>query len=261
MLSSVTQAALSFLSPHAINLVKTYSTPRIYLGFGMFGSYKNKDEEIWRIGYNSERLYGKYVKFNQKANQSTIENQLVKDLKEFAKLVEHYVIMPLNQNKKAAVLSYAYSVGIQNFKECNLLKLINTRATKDKIIKEWSPLINPIYVGSSDILKARRRSELNIYFAADKEVPLLVKHNCKLNKCLLNIAENFNGTPTQVKAIEYLEGKIFGWDQTGEVMKRFFRLWSQPQGGLGSPRNFGCSQIDQEEKVLDRLYKEFLQDS
>ena len=45
------------------------------------------------------------------------------------------------------------------------------------------------------------------------------------------------GTPTQVKAIEYLERKIVEWDENGEGMRRFFRLWNQEQGGLGSPKS------------------------
>jgi hypothetical protein len=53
----------------------------------------------------------------------------------------------------------------------------------------------------------------------------------------LNIADNYKGTPNQIKAIEYLERKVQEWDPTEEVVRRFFRYWNQDQGGLGSPKN------------------------
>jgi len=145
--------------------------------------------------------------------------------------------MPLNEKKKAAVLSYAHSVGLPAFKESVLLSLINSRASRKEIIREWSPYINrkDFY---SELTRERRRVELNTYLAADKEVPLFIKHNCQLKQCLLNVADNYKGTPNQIKAIEYLERKLLEWDPSQEVVRRFFRYWNQEQGGLGSPRNF-----------------------
>lgn len=144
--------------------------------------------------------------------------------------------MPLNAKKKAAVLSYAYSLGIPTFKECALLHLINSRATRKEIIREWSPYINRKNFYPEN-LRERRRVELNTYLAADKEVPLFIKHDCQMRQCLLNVAENYKGTPNQIKAIEYLERKLLEWDPSQEVVRRFFRYWNQEQGGLGSPRN------------------------
>jgi hypothetical protein len=145
--------------------------------------------------------------------------------------------MPTNLKKRAAILSYAHSVGLAIFKESPLLELINARASKNAIIREWSPLINPIYRHASPLLKDRRRVELNTYLAPDAQVPLFTEHKCVLKNCLLNIGESYSGTPNQIKAIEYLERKIVEWDPTGETIRRFFRYWSQEQGGLGSTRN------------------------
>ena len=82
----------------------------------------------------------------------------------------------------------------------------------------------------------QRRSELDLFLAADKEVPTLIKHNCKLNRCLLNIGTTYNGNINQIKAITYLEKKLLEFDPSGEVLRRFFRYWDQVPGGLGSPR-------------------------
>ena len=195
-----------------------------------------------------------------RATEKEIIEQLIKDLEEFAIKIQHYVVMPTAPKKRAALLSYAHSVGLANFKECQLLKLINKRASKNAIIKEWSPFINPAYRGTNPFLKERRRVELNTYLAPDDQVPLFTEHKCILKHCLLNIGESYMGTPNQIKAIEYLERKVLEWDPTGETVRRFFRYWNQEQGGLGSPKNLQypaasptCPVIE----VLDSIRAEF----
>jgi len=225
----------SFLNETGIELIKKYSPARTKIGFDRYASYQTELGD-WVIGYGSNSMFGKAINFTTRATQEEAEDQLLKDLIPFAALVEHYVQMPLNAKKKGAVLSYAHSVGIPTFKESNLLQLINRRASKTEIIKEWSPYINRKDYYPEN-LRERRRVELHTYLAPDAEVPLLCKHNCALKKCLLNIADTYQGTPKQVKAIEYLEKKIRDWDTNGEVINRFFRLWSEEQGGLGSPKN------------------------
>ena len=172
-----------------------------------------------------------------RATKKEIDEQLIIDLEDFADKVSHYVIMPTSLKKRAAILSYAHSIGLTAFKNSALLTLINDRASKNAIIKEWSPFINPIYRGASSLLRERRRVELNTYLAPDDKVPLFTEHKCVLKHCLLNIGETYMGTPNQIKAIEYLERKMLEWDPTGETIRRFFRYWNQEQGGLGSPKN------------------------
>ena len=43
------------------------------------------------------------------------------------------------------------------------------------------------------------------------------------------------------KAIEYLERKFNQWDPSGEVLRRFYRYWSEKPKGLGSPPHRGGS--------------------
>lgn len=211
--------------------------PRTYLGSGIYASYQEKGEDVWRIGYGSLKIKKHWVGFQEKATEKEICVQFIEDLKEFSQLVSHYIYMPLNDKKKAAVLSYAHSVGISTFKECKLLDLINSGAGKNALIKEWSPYINQADY-YPELTRNRRRVELNTYLAADKKVPLLIKHKCELNQCLLNIGENYKGTPNQIKAIEYLERKLLTLDSSEEIMRRFWRYWNQEPGGLGSPKNF-----------------------
>lgn len=233
--SSPDEKVSPFLNEVGIELIKRYTPARVYNGFGRFSPYKTEFGE-YCVGYGSKEMFGKAVFVGTSVTKKEIEDQLLKDLKPFAKLVEHYVLMPLNEKKRGALLSYAHSIGLAKFKECRLLELINSRASKIEIIKEWSPYINrkDFY---PENLRDRRRTELNTYVAPDSEVPLLFKHNCLMKQCLANLGESYQGTPTQMKAIEYLERKIVAWDKTGEVMRRFWRLWNQEQGCLGSPKN------------------------
>lgn len=223
-----------FFNQDGIKLIQLYTTPRIYLGSGRFGCYKEEGSDHYKIGYGSERIKKHAVNWHTKSTTKEINNQLIEDLKPFAEKVQAYVLVSLNNKKRAALLSYAHSIGLAAFKESYLLELINSYASKKLIIKEWSPLINSIYFGTDNKLKERRRVELNMYMAPDKEVPLFFEHKCKLNQCLLNIGESYLGTPNQVKAVEYLERKLLEFDPSQETLRRFWRYWNQEQGCLGS---------------------------
>jgi len=222
------------LTQKGIDLIKLYSVPRVCLTPGRYGSYRDYGESIWRIGYGSKNL-GKYiVNRSEVATQEQIDKQFVEDLKVFSNAIRDYVYVPLNNNKKAALLSFAHDLGIQSFKNCRLLELINSLASKTEIIREWSPYINKIWFSGGSRVVDRRRTELNLFYAADKEIPTQVKHNCQTEYCLLNLAETFNGAPNQIKAVEYLESKLLDWDPDGRSLRHFLRLWSQKPAGLGS---------------------------
>lgn len=223
------------LTQKGVDLIKKYTTPRTLLGTGRFGSYKEYGTGDWLIGYGSKTLKGRPLNFMDSGSREEIERQLIIDLREFSSLAAQYVFVKLNNNRKAALLSFAYSLGIASFKESRLLNLINSLAPKNEIIKEWSPYINMLWRSGGDTMINRRRTELDLYFAADKEIPTHVPHKCYSKQCLLNIAETFNGAPNQIKAIEYLEKKIDVWDESGEALRRFFRLWSEKPAGLSSP--------------------------
>ena len=209
--------------------------PCTNIGMGRYASYKEYGEDIWRIGYGSKKLGKRWLSATDKATEEEIDIQLEEDLKELSDLVAKYVFVPLNTNRKAAVLSFAYSIGISSFKTCRLLELINSSAGKTKIIREWSPYINQIWLSGGDLMRDRRRVELDTYYSADKEIPTLVPHRCRVKRCLLNLPETYTGVPNQLKAIEYLERKLTEWDPSGEVLRQFFRYWTQKPTGLGSP--------------------------
>ena len=225
----------SLFTEKGYQLTKKYTIPKTYLGMDRYAAYKDFGESDWRIGYGSKTIDDHYLDANDRATQSDIDKQFHIDLKIFSKEAEKYIFVNLNKNKRAALLSFAHSIGLCSFKSCRLLDLINSYASKNKIIKEWSPYINHIWMSGGDLMTSRRRTELDMYFAPDKEIPTLYPHKCHTEICLLNIAETFNNSPTQIKAIEFLEKKFKEFDPSGEVLRRFFHYWSKTPSGLGSP--------------------------
>ena len=224
-----------FLTRKGINLIKSHTLPRTFIGMGRFAAYKDYGEDIWRIGYGSKKLGKRWLAASDKVTREEIDIQLEEDLKEFSDLVSQYIFVPLNANRKAALLSFAHSIGISSLKTCRLLELINSSASKSKVIKEWSPYINKIWQSGGDSMIDRRRVELDTFFTADKEIPTYIPHRCQAKRCLLNLPETYTGAPNQVKAIEYLERKFLQWDPSGESLRQFFRYWTQKPSGLGSP--------------------------
>lgn len=226
---------------------------------GRYASYKEYGEDIWRIGYGSKKLGKRWVGAFEKATQEQVDAQLLEDLKEFSSLVEQYVFVPLNSNRKAALLSFAHSVGICSFKTCRLLDLINNTASKKDIIREWSPYINTIWQCGGENLINRRRAEVDTYFSPDKQISTLFQHTCDSKYCLLNLAETYNGSPNQIKAIEYLERKLNSWDPSGEAQRRFWRYWTEKPIGLSSQRpqknNFWAHQLHQAAEVQVRNFQ------
>ncbi len=225
-----------FFSEKGYKLTKTFTPARTYLGLGIYGTYKDFGEKAWKIGYGSLEINGHFLKAKDRATQKDIDKQFYLDLREFSNTLKDYVFVNLNTNRKAALLSFAYSLGIQSFKNCKLLDLINSYASKSKIIKEWSPYINTYWMSGGEMMIDRRRAELDMYFAADKDIPTFYRHSCHAKVCLLNLVETYNGSSNQIKGIEYLEKKFKELDPSGEVLRRFFRYWNEKPSALASPK-------------------------
>lgn len=228
-----------FLNWKGIELIKMYSVPRTNVGMGVYASYKDYGDSNWRIGHGSYVIKKRPVGSRDKLTRKEIDDQLVEDLKEFSEYIKQYVFVRLNSNKKAALLSFAFSIGIQSFKSCRLLELINGLASKKEILREWSPYINTIWRSGGQRMIDRRRTELNLYYAPEETMVAAAYHQCELKHCLINLAETWNGGTQQVKAIEYFERKLNEFDPSGEVVRRFFRYWNERPHVFGHPENLG----------------------
>ena len=77
--------------------------------------------KIWTIGYGHTRT----VRAGMKISADDAENFLRDDTRLMARAVQRLVTVPLNDNQFAALVSFTFNVGISNFENSTLLKLLN----------------------------------------------------------------------------------------------------------------------------------------
>lgn len=82
----------------------------------------------------------------------------------FAKAVSQSVNSDINQNQFNALVSFAYNVGIANFKKSTLLKLVNANPNDPNIKNEFMKWKKANGVVLNGLIK-RRNDESNYYFA------------------------------------------------------------------------------------------------
>ena len=58
-----------------------------------------------------------------------------RDLEKLSYKISRLIFWPLNEKKKAAVLSYAFSIGFPAFKNCELLDIINKVLKEKKLLR------------------------------------------------------------------------------------------------------------------------------
>lgn len=81
---------------------------------------------VWTIGYGHTATAGSPVpRRGQVITESEAERILLKDLTQYEAAVESLVKVKLNDNQFAALVSFTFNVGIENFKRSNLLKKLN----------------------------------------------------------------------------------------------------------------------------------------
>lgn len=77
---------------------------------------------VWTVGYGHT---GQFVKPGLSITQSEADELLLHDLDVFEAGVENAVGVELNDNQFSALVSFAYNVGIGNFRRSTLLKKLN----------------------------------------------------------------------------------------------------------------------------------------
>lgn len=76
---------------------------------------------IWTIGYGHTRT----VKNGMTITQEEADQLLASDLQIVATAIHRLVTVPLDENQFAALVSFAFNVGVGNFENSTLLKLLN----------------------------------------------------------------------------------------------------------------------------------------
>lgn len=77
--------------------------------------------KIWTIGYGHTRT----VQAGMQITPEQADQLLDDDLRLVERAVQRAVTVPLNDNQFAALVSFAFNVGINNFQNSTLLKLLN----------------------------------------------------------------------------------------------------------------------------------------
>lgn len=120
---------------------------------------------IWTIGYGLTRYPdGTKVKQGDKITQQQAEAYFQETLQKFAQGVEDSIKTKVNNNQFAALVSFAYNVGLNAFKESTLLKLVNENPNNPAIEAQFMRWVN---AGGRPVqgLINRRRHEANLYFS------------------------------------------------------------------------------------------------
>jgi lysozyme len=121
---------------------------------------------VWTIGYgNTFYEDGSKVKQGDKVTKERADELFINKINEFAKGVKSLLEYELNENQFSALVSFSYNVGLGNFKNSTLLKIVNSDLRNSEVdirreFYKWNK-------GGGKILKGlviRRKIEADIYF-------------------------------------------------------------------------------------------------
>lgn len=80
---------------------------------------------VWTIGYGTTRVDGERVRPGMTCNYAQAEEWLRKDIEGHLKGALAWVKVALTQNQLDAIASFVYNVGVTNFRNSTLLRLLN----------------------------------------------------------------------------------------------------------------------------------------
>lgn len=116
------------------------------------------------IGYGSTFYEdGSPVKMGDKITKERADSLFEKVSDSFAAKVKNCIHKDINENQFAALVSFAYNVGIGNLKSSTLLKKVNANpndATIRTEFQKWNRASGKVLTG----LTRRREAEANLYF-------------------------------------------------------------------------------------------------
>jgi lysozyme len=117
------------------------------------------------LGGNTYYEDGTRVTMLDKAISKERAFEMFKEIADrFAKAVSQSVTSSITQTQFNALVSFAYNVGVANFKKSTLLKLVNANPNDPKIKNEFMKWTKANGVVLNGLIK-RRNEESNTYFA------------------------------------------------------------------------------------------------
>ena len=117
------------------------------------------------IGYGSTWYEnGSKVKMGDVITIDRADRLLLFTVAEFEKQVDTLVTSAINANQLGALTSFAFNVGIGNFRKSTLLRLVNANPNNPAIrteFQKWVRANNVVLKG----LQERRKAESDLYFS------------------------------------------------------------------------------------------------
>lgn len=143
---------------------------------------------VWTIGYGHTKAAGGLdPESSTKITRKDAEDLLKLDLQVIATYIEKYVCVNLEENKREALYSFVYNIGVNNFKNSNLLVVINNSEFKKvpEEMRRWVHVNGVVNKG----LQRRREDEIKFWEGTWKknkkdEEPRFILNKNRLTKKL-----------------------------------------------------------------------------
>lgn len=135
-------------------------------GEGLYLNAYKDTGGVWTIGWGSIYNYDakRPVQAGDKINLATAQRWLEIEMKQKADAVKEGLKVPQNSNQIAALVSFAYNVGIGAYNRSTLLRYINQRKSRSDIERAfmmWVKDNGQVIPG----LINRRKNEIQLYFS------------------------------------------------------------------------------------------------
>lgn len=118
----------------------------------------------WQIGYGStwNYQYNRWVRSGDTITQAQATDWLNREIAEKQQTINEVVRVPINQNQRTALVSFAYNVGNEAFKGSTLLRLLNAGSDKYTVANQFH---NWIFADGQILpgLVARRSAEAQLF--------------------------------------------------------------------------------------------------
>ena len=121
--------------------------------------------KVWTIGYGSTFYEnGSKVQPGDTITQHRAESLLLITANKFAVEVRKLVKSNLNEKQMAALISFAFNLGIGALQKSTLLKLVNSNPSSPQIRNEFMKWINAGGKPLNGLIR-RRKAEADLYFS------------------------------------------------------------------------------------------------
>ncbi len=121
---------------------------------------------VWTIGYGSTWMFNRPACASDRTTQKETADQLIEDATTPARAIQKLLRVDVTENEFCAMVSLAYNIGMGNFKNSTLLKLLNDKASSGMVAAEflrWNKAGGNVVNG----LNTRRRHERDLFLSVD----------------------------------------------------------------------------------------------